>query len=420
MECVTTRSLTIAILACAVVLGCHRRRYYEAPKLVGVSFEAYSAFRGPSLDTVGISSRMVTTEDAPPTLQWGACGPTAKFERVSGDSRQHRQWSSYEWQQAEARKHGMVFACLAMLSQGPITPEMKQNRLAFSVATKDVLGDSLPAGRYKITLQLPVVGSQPIPAGFLELRSPPTNEQSEVAHQLVAGDISETGRALSRVRKIGPDKVGPELRAALMTALERENALVDNVRTRRAAGEKVVDSGNPELAAGLALVVSSLRDPAAIHALAGSLGSSPPAISALAEFGEAAAPAVLDVLETTTNVSVAHDALLALRFMVEGVGGSALSQATRERIARAATSRLTGPQQSITTVWRAIDLAVALRDPALMRIVQSLASDRSAVVKLRDASADLIEQTQRIAVDRLRGVPPLPRHTSVEDFARRW
>ncbi|HJQ52625.1 MAG TPA: hypothetical protein VJ825_02170 [Gemmatimonadaceae bacterium] len=205
-----------------------------------------------------------------------------------------------------------------------------------------------------------------------------------------------------------------------MTALERENALVDNVRTRRAAGEKVVDSGNPELAAGLALVVSSLRDPAAIHALAGSLGSSPPAISALAEFGEAAAPAVLDVLETTTNVSVAHDALLALRFMVEGVGGSALSQATRERIARAATSRLTGPQQSITTVWRAIDLAVALRDPALMRIVQSLASDRSAVVKLRDASADLIEQTQRIAVDRLRGVPPLPRHTSVEDFARRW
>lgn len=173
MERVTTRSLPIAILACVVVLGCHRRRYYEAPELVGVLFEAYAAFRGPSLDTVGIWSRMITTDSAQPTLQWARCGPTATFELVSADSRNRRQWSSYEWEQAQARKHGMVLACVASLAEGPITPEMRQNRLSFSIATKDVLGDSLPGGRYKITIQLPVMGSRPILAGFLDLRSPP-------------------------------------------------------------------------------------------------------------------------------------------------------------------------------------------------------------------------------------------------------
>src|SRR6185295_5601567 len=125
-------------------------------------------------------------------------------------------------------------------------------------------------------------------------------DQSVVAHELLTGDPFERGRALTSVRQIAPEKVSPELRAALITALERENALVTQVRSRREAGQVVPDLANPELGAGLAHVVSAFRDSRAIHGLAGALGSSPPASSALAAFGEPAAAAVLSVLETTT------------------------------------------------------------------------------------------------------------------------
>lgn len=257
-------------------------------------------------------------------------------------------------------------------------------------------------------------------AARAETQNPAPVDQSEVARQLLTGDAVERGRALSRVRQIGPERVNPQLRGALISALERENTLVGQSRARRAAGEIVPRLGNPELAAGLAHVVSAFRDPRAIPGLAGALGSSPPASSALADFGEPAAPAVLLALETTTRIGVADDALTTLRFMAEGVGARPLTDATRDRIRRAAKRRLTEPQKSITTIWKAIDLAVALKDPELRGIVQSLASDRSAVVRLRNTESDLVDRTQRLAAERLAGVPPLPRHASVEHFARRW
>jgi hypothetical protein len=245
-------------------------------------------------------------------------------------------------------------------------------------------------------------------------------DQSELARRLLTGDVGVRAGALGRVRQIGPEKVNPQLRAALIAALERENTLVEQSRARRAAGEVVRSLGNGELVAGLAFVLSAFRDPRAIPGLAGALGSSPAAAAALADFGDPAAPAVLSVLETTTSTSVADDALMTLRFMAEGVGRQPLTDGTRDRIRRAAKRRLTERQESITTIWWAIDLAVALKDPELRRMVQSLASDRSAVVRLRNTDRDLVDRTQRVAAERLAGVLPRPRHTSVEDLARRW
>lgn len=162
--------MAIAIVGFAAVVACHRVRYYEPPKLEGISFEAYSAFRGPSLDTVGIWSRLIATEHASPTLQRGGCPPSAQFELVSGNPRESHKWDYFSMLEADARKSGMGFGCLAYLLVGPMVPAMKQNALWFAIATKDVLGDSLPAGRYMITLFLPIIGSKPIPAGLLDLR----------------------------------------------------------------------------------------------------------------------------------------------------------------------------------------------------------------------------------------------------------
>jgi hypothetical protein len=219
---------------------------------------------------------------------------------------------------------------------------------------------------------------------------------------------------VARVRQMGPDGVSPELRAALITALEREGEL----SARQLRGE-IGQYENMELLAGLAQLVAGFRDPRAIPALVGALSDSPPAGDALAEFGERAVPAVLGVvLENTIDASVAA-ALTCLRFMVEGVGGQPLTDVTRDRIREITKEKLTTRQKSFITVWRAVDLAVALEDPELRGIVQSLASDRSALRALgvRDT---YIEDTQRRATERLAGVPARPRHTSIQEWVKRW
>jgi hypothetical protein len=142
--------------------------------------------------------------------------------------------------------------------------------------------------------------------------------------------------------------------------------------------------------------------------LAGALGTSPPALFALADFGEPAAQPVLDVVTSTDDASVVMDALTSLRLMAEGVGARPLATKTLRDIRRVAEQRLTG-KQSVTTLWKAIDLAVVLKDPDLRRTVESLASDANAVVARGISDPELIRQTQMLAADRLAGVPPLPR-----------
>lgn len=256
-------------------------------------------------------------------------------------------------------------------------------------------------------------------AATVEAQTPARIDQSELARRLLTGDGSERGGALARVRQMRPENVTPQLRSALITALEQESRLLAGFLAGRARGQGVPDPGNPELIAGLAHVVAAFRDPRSIPGLAGALGSSPPAMSALAEFGELAAPAVLQVVETTTDGSVEDDAMTTLRFIAERVGRS-LTGSIRTSMCKAARERLTTPQKFVTTVWKAIDLAVAVDDAELRRVVQSLASDRNAVIALINTEPDLIDRTQRLASERLAGIPPRLRHTSVEEYSRRW
>ena len=252
-------------------------------------------------------------------------------------------------------------------------------------------------------------------------QTPATIDQTEVARQLLAGGASDRGAALAAVRHIRAEDVGPHLRSALIAALEQEGRELAQVLAQRARGVSFTQVGNSELIAGLAHIVSAFRDPRSIPALASALGTSPPATAALAEFGEAAAPDVLNVLRNTSDLSVEHDALLVLRFMAEGVGGQPLSIRTRERIRQIAKEILTTPQHSVVTVWRAIDLAEALNDGELRGLVQLFASNRNAITALCEGlDPDLVARTQRIAAERLAGVQPRPRHTSVEEFTRRW
>ena len=173
----------------------------------------------------------------------------------------------------------------------------------------------------------------------------------------------------------------------------------------------------PELIAIVAGAVAELHDPGTIPALANfALGTGGPPINALAAFGEQAAPAVLAVVMSPNSSHEKVDSgLITLRFMVEETAKHPLSPGTIDQIRRAAEKHLTtGKGVQVTTLWRAIDLAVVLNDAKLRDTVQSIASDWNAVLKLGLEDSKLIEQTQKRAADGLAGILPLPRPQSAD------
>lgn len=115
-------------------------------------------------------------------------------------------------------------------------------------------------------------------------------------------------------------------------------------------------------------------------------------------------------MSTESMNDAVNQGLIALRFMVEGAGESPLSRESLEATRRAAELRLMERRPGIgSTLRRAIDLAIALDDPDLRRVVESLASDRAEVIRRGVTESYVIELTQTRAADRLAGRPPLPR-----------
>ena len=236
-------------------------------------------------------------------------------------------------------------------------------------------------------------------------------DQRALAQQLLRGGIGERSRALETARAIQPRNIGPELRAALISTLEREGQLHARRDEADRRGEAVEPLEDPEFIFRVSSVVAELRDPLAIPALTGALGtgSGSPVTKALVAFGEQAVPALVEpVGSPRASPYVVDGALIVLRFLVEGAGPQPLSASSLNNIRRGAKSRLTG-KQYFTTLWWAIDLAVALDDAELRRIVGSLASDPDEVVARGIDDPELIEETQRLAAERLAGVPPKPR-----------
>jgi hypothetical protein len=237
-------------------------------------------------------------------------------------------------------------------------------------------------------------------------------DQHALAQQLLGDSAAERAVAVAVAEALGAANTGPELRAALVTALEREGRIqVERVRADR-RGEVLQRQEAPEFITHVARTVAALHDPATIPALANfALGTGSPPIDTLAAFGEQAAPAVLAaVMSPDTPHDVVDSGLITLRFMVEGMASHPLSANTIAQIRRAAEQHLaSGKGLQITTLWWAIDLASVLNDAKLRDMVQSIASDHNAVLDRGVLDLQLVEQTQKRAADRLAGSPVLPR-----------
>lgn len=153
----------------------------------------------------------------------------------------------------------------------------------------------------------------------------------------------------------------------------------------------------------------NLRDPDSIPALVSAVGLGATSVyHALAAFGEPAAVAVARLVQQPdARLSVVNDGLLTLRFLVEDGGWRTLSPPALQAVRHVARQRLTGTQ-SVTTLWWAIDLAVASDDRELRTIVAAFAADHNEAIARGVLDLELAQRTQKRAADRLAGVPPLP------------
>jgi hypothetical protein len=233
-------------------------------------------------------------------------------------------------------------------------------------------------------------------------------DQEILARQLLGSDVLDRRGALEAARKLGPG-MDASLRRALFTALEREGRMHSQRYHAVKRGESVKELEDAEFIGALTRVTAGLRDPRAIRGLVEALGTGAIVTNALADFGEAAAPDVLAVVMSTASVpdAVGHG-LITLRFMVEGQPLRPLSVATLSDIRRAAKQRLTGRQPFVTTIWRAIDLALVLEDPELTTIVKLIAENPAELYGRGVDDPELVERTQKVAADGLAGIPALP------------
>ena len=175
------RLVVLAIFA--LTIGCHHRRVYDTSDRRGlehVRFSAGSALGGASGDTLLV--RVLVTNESSHDQAFGhfVCDndPVAVSARSA-----HRVWDSSAWArlpdtaQSYLDSRGRVvligpmsICSAAVASLVPPGVSIKYDR---RIPVRDILGDSLQSGRYKITARLYINNREVkgLPAGEVELRA---------------------------------------------------------------------------------------------------------------------------------------------------------------------------------------------------------------------------------------------------------
>jgi hypothetical protein len=170
-------------IASISTFGCHHRRLVpEAQRDEDIRSVARSALVGLNLDILRVDVTVLNTAKTPRGLVTSPCYGNPLVVKVQRDG---RVWESSAWE-SEGMKQPvrrdsagnvipLVFMCSAMIWR-----ELPPGRsvLAYSSSTpvREVLGDSLPPGRYQISasFSLNQRSITRIPAGEVELGVPPT------------------------------------------------------------------------------------------------------------------------------------------------------------------------------------------------------------------------------------------------------
>lgn len=223
-------------------------------------------------------------------------------------------------------------------------------------------------------------------------------QQAELAKDLLSGDPARRDPAVAVAAALGPSRMSEDVRSAFITLLGELNLQVESAHRSGAATSTVVD---PESMMAVARTVADLRDARAIPALSriAYLGYSEHVTAGLASFGEEALPAVLAVIdEPGVPGEAIANSLRVLTRMVSDAGPPGLSQGARERIVAVARRSLSG--RNVLSVLSAMELAVALDEPELVRAVTrfSEAPNELRARGLENAEVDLIQKSAARAI----------------------
>ena len=153
--------------------------------------------------------------------------------------------------------------------------------------------------------------------------------------------------------------------------------------------------------------VEDLDDPQVIPALVRAFGTRFGVSRYLVPFGEAAVPALLEAADGE-DLRVVPGALATLRLIVTADAG-ALSTDAATAIRRTTERWLTANSQTSATLGQAIRLAGVMGDPRLLEIVETLATDATAVAARGITDIQSVADLQRLAAEQLADLPVVPR-----------
>ena len=180
----------VCTVASISTFGCHHGPPVpEAQRDEDIRSIARSALVGLNLDTLRVDVTVLNTAKTPRGLVISPCYGNTLAIKVQRDG---RIWESAAWkrerkpdpdvgvQQPVVRDSTGKAIQLAFICSGMILEELLPGRPVLahssSTAVRDILGDSLPPGRYQIraSFSLNERSIKGIPAGEVELRVPPT------------------------------------------------------------------------------------------------------------------------------------------------------------------------------------------------------------------------------------------------------
>lgn len=179
------QSALLAILL--LLIGCRNHRGYEVSewlRLDRVRFSAQSALVGASADTLLVTVAAANESSHDQTMMISECPPSPVA--VSAQ-RANKTWDSNDWEKSKVPVHydsaGHVLLLFStgcsIFATAQVPPRVSMS-YDLRMAVRDILGDSLQSGRYKITARL-YINQQLIKdlhAGEIELSSAPMSTSS--------------------------------------------------------------------------------------------------------------------------------------------------------------------------------------------------------------------------------------------------
>ena len=167
----------LAFLFALPAAGCHRANYTpDYLSTDGFRYRAASAVVGAAFDTLRVAVVLVNDSRQPRLILISTCAPV---NRVGFTVRANaRKWDSDVWQPpikqatSDAAGHPIIFVCDPMgmgLAPGALRTFVR------TVPVRQVLGDSLPNGRYRVTARIRINSElvRGLEAGDVDLSSPP-------------------------------------------------------------------------------------------------------------------------------------------------------------------------------------------------------------------------------------------------------